>query len=224
MGNGVTGPGGPIRLPTQGTRSLHNVETVKQGETTLRQVAKRLGISEDALRYANPGIDPHHLITGQDIRLPEKSETKEDVSTSKTSKPQDEPDTKAEGSKAPTNKKGNWKTKPTLTGGTSTVVDGEGSSQARREQRDKVDSMRPRDERDIDPRDPPKSIKKDAQKKWDKDSKMIKDALEEGSKPSGGRSFDPADKADERRKVVEDANLKLRGQLKPPKKRLRMDE
>jgi len=47
------------------------VDTVRLGETTLPQVAQRLGMDKDALLQANPQIsDPNHLMVGQEVRLP----------------------------------------------------------------------------------------------------------------------------------------------------------
>jgi len=48
------------------------IDNVRLGETSLSQVAQRLGLDPDALRQANPQIsDPNHLMVGQEVRLPE---------------------------------------------------------------------------------------------------------------------------------------------------------
>jgi hypothetical protein len=45
--------------------------TVRLGETSLAQVAQRLGLDPDALQQANPKItDPSKLMVGQELRLP----------------------------------------------------------------------------------------------------------------------------------------------------------
>ena len=47
------------------------IDNVRLGETSLSQVAQRLGLDPDALRQANPQIsDPDHLMVGQGVRLP----------------------------------------------------------------------------------------------------------------------------------------------------------
>lgn len=176
---GVPGPGGPTgpSLP-QTNAPQENVTTVRTGETTMEQVAKRLrnsgvpDITADALREANPKINPNQLKAGQDIRLPDKSEAKQDSSSSTKKKPQP---ANSEGFKSPTIRKGNWEISGKPTGSTSSVADGEGSTASRRERRDQVDGMRQRDARDIDPA----QIKKEQQLKREKEIKagdpMIKD-------------------------------------------------
>lgn len=179
---GVPGPGGPTGPSLPQTNSpQENVTTVRTGETTMEQVAKRLrnsgvpDITADALREANkdnPKINPNQLKAGQDIRLPDKSEGKQDSSSSTKNKPQQ---TNAEGFKSPTIRKGNWEISGKPTGSTSSVADGEGSTASRRERRDQVDGMRQRDDRDIDPA----QIKKEKNLKREKEIKagdpMIKD-------------------------------------------------
>ncbi len=174
---GVSGPCGPT-----GPRSSHSnlsqddVSTVKQGETTMRQVAQRLGVSEEALRKANPHIkNPNQLKAGQDICLPVRSEAKEAASTSKTTKSQDEPRKTEGGFKMPTYRKGNWEVSGKPSGGTSSVADGEGSTEARREQRDKLDGMRRRDDRDRTPAEIKKDKELAAEKARKATEPMMKD-------------------------------------------------
>src|SRR5215472_618961 len=48
------------------------VATVQSGETTLKEVAKRLNLDLSSLIQANPQIqDPNSLKAGQDVRMPE---------------------------------------------------------------------------------------------------------------------------------------------------------
>ena len=62
----------PAGLNTYGADSTDaSTATVRVGETTLAQVAQRLGIDPAALQQANPKItDPSKLTVGQELRLP----------------------------------------------------------------------------------------------------------------------------------------------------------
>src|SRR5689334_15854751 len=60
--------------------------TVRLGETSLAQVAQRLGLDPDALQHANPKIvDPSKLTVGQELRLPLSMKPPSSVSDSATS-------------------------------------------------------------------------------------------------------------------------------------------
>jgi LysM domain-containing protein len=60
--------------------------TVRLGETSLAQVAQRLGLDPDALQQANPKIvDPSKLTVGQELRLPLSMKPPSSVSDSATS-------------------------------------------------------------------------------------------------------------------------------------------
>ncbi len=45
--------------------------TVSNSETTMAQVAARLGVSPEALQNANPQINPNALTAGLELRLPQ---------------------------------------------------------------------------------------------------------------------------------------------------------
>jgi hypothetical protein len=56
MGNGVTGPAGPSKIPLGPDNFLENAQTtVKEGEN-IKTLAERLYVTEKELRDANPGI------------------------------------------------------------------------------------------------------------------------------------------------------------------------
>src|SRR3989304_3636917 len=65
----VTGPPDPGR--SAGSQADEHSATVRSGERSLSDVARRIGVSEDALRQANPQIsNPANLSAGQAINLP----------------------------------------------------------------------------------------------------------------------------------------------------------
>jgi len=74
--------GHAIRLPkdfkkydSQPKREVKgDFKTVVEGEKTLGEMAKRLGVGKKDLEDANPGIDPNNLKQGQRIRMPKKEE------------------------------------------------------------------------------------------------------------------------------------------------------
>ncbi|MBI1789376.1 MAG: LysM peptidoglycan-binding domain-containing protein [Acidobacteria bacterium] len=55
-------------LGPSGSSQPDQTTTALAGETTLAQVAQRLGVSEDTLRAANPQINPSRLSPGAEIR------------------------------------------------------------------------------------------------------------------------------------------------------------
>jgi len=72
MGNGVNPAGGTSGVSSYGAAGQEDVITVQKGETSLAQVAKRVGIPESDLRDANPQIkDPKHIKQGQEVHYPQ---------------------------------------------------------------------------------------------------------------------------------------------------------
>ena len=71
MDFGVKGAGGAGGKTTS-YGGQEGTATVRQGETSLSDVAKRLGISEQSLKDANPKIDPNKITAGQELRLPDE--------------------------------------------------------------------------------------------------------------------------------------------------------
>jgi LysM repeat protein len=68
-GPGAAGYGGP-------SDANQHVATVRVGETTLSDVARRVGVDVHSLSAANHNMDPHQkLKVGQDIRLPDPMAT-----------------------------------------------------------------------------------------------------------------------------------------------------
>jgi hypothetical protein len=61
--------------PTKGTELVH------EGESNLNEVAKRLGVSGQALRDANPQIKGNKVQAGQELKLPEKQSSKSQSKT-----------------------------------------------------------------------------------------------------------------------------------------------
>src|SRR5262249_28264590 len=51
------------------------------GESKLNEVAKRLGVSAEALRDANPQIKGNKVQAGQELKLPEKQSSKSQSTT-----------------------------------------------------------------------------------------------------------------------------------------------
>lgn len=69
--------GSSTGTPMVGSFAADETATVQQNESSVTQLAQRLGISEAALLAANPNIlDPQHLKVGQEIALPEKVDAK----------------------------------------------------------------------------------------------------------------------------------------------------
>jgi hypothetical protein len=72
----ISGPRQSAPLPPdpQQGKDIHSTATVRVGEKSLSQVAKRLGIAQSALAKANPGIDTaSQLKAGQELNLPLQS-------------------------------------------------------------------------------------------------------------------------------------------------------
>lgn len=71
-----------------GDLSDGSVATVRDGEATLADVAKRLNVGLDALQQANPQLqDINYLNVGQDIRLPQGSQTHDAEPSGQSSEP-----------------------------------------------------------------------------------------------------------------------------------------
>ena len=69
------------QVETESGDSSHSeITTVRQSESTLNDVANRLGVSLESLQRANPQVNPNALKAGQDICLPQP-ETQESDST-----------------------------------------------------------------------------------------------------------------------------------------------
>jgi len=78
MGTPITGPGRD--RSADASRPDFPTATIRVGETTLEQVARRLGITEAALKALNPQIDPAKVQPGQEIRVPEGVQASTDQS------------------------------------------------------------------------------------------------------------------------------------------------
>lgn len=63
-------PGPVVSNPDEGTA------TIQQGESNLSEVAKRLGVSEKALKDANPQIKSTKIQARQELKLPGKQQVK----------------------------------------------------------------------------------------------------------------------------------------------------
>jgi len=75
VSNASISNGAPVsNSPGEGTA------TVKQGESNLGDISRRLGIAEQALRDANPQIKDSAVQAGQEIKLPEKKSVKAESS------------------------------------------------------------------------------------------------------------------------------------------------
>ena len=68
--SGASNSTGPVVSTGEGTA------TVQQGESNLKEISNRLGVSEQSLRDANPQIKGNKLQAGQELKLPEKQTAK----------------------------------------------------------------------------------------------------------------------------------------------------
>ncbi|HWR53329.1 MAG TPA: LysM domain-containing protein [Bryobacteraceae bacterium] len=85
--DGVTGPKGYGAAEFSSELANRSTHTVRQGETSLAEVAKRLGLPFDSLQQANPQIGPAATLkAGQEIHLPQLpvADAKARPSTSET--------------------------------------------------------------------------------------------------------------------------------------------
>ena len=62
----VTATPGPPPVPTPGEQQRY---VVREGDT-LSGIAARFGVSEEAIREANPLSDPNRLLVGQELIIP----------------------------------------------------------------------------------------------------------------------------------------------------------
>src|SRR5262245_48605895 len=162
--------------------SQDQVTTVKVGENTLADVARRLGtgVTEEMLRKENPQIK-NYVQPGQEIRLPPRDEIKsskpkkdataegpKNEEPRKTEPKKTEP--KNDGPKLPEGKVGDYKIPlPKPVQGTDDTYDRGGTSSNRKEEQSRLDRARPRDERDLDP----KVIEAERKKKIDESAKQV---------------------------------------------------
>ena len=205
MGN-VTGPGGPTATNAANTCApQEDVATVRKGETTLHDVAQRLGMPEAALRAANPKIDPNKVQAGMDICLPKKS--------ADAAKPNQQPGGSIGGPKAPDGgfkppkgKIGDYEVplpKPTLS--TEDGYDRGGTASSTKVEQGRTDSVRTTDERDIDP----KVIEQDKQRKIDQSAKHVDRSVKEGFKNTSEGKIDRQMEQESRDKMMKDRSRRL---------------
>lgn len=202
----VKGAGGPSGAQATGTcPPQENVTTVKTGETTLRQVGQRLvpSVSEDALRKANPQIkNPNQLQAGMDICLPEKADSAP-ASNSQGTKttPEKKPQSGGTGFKIPKGRVGDYEIPlPKPTTKTTDVYDGGGTDSSRRAEQERLDSTRPRDERDLDP----KVVEAEKKKKTEQGAKIVDRELQKGLEDTpDGRKNKAIDKSIQQEKMDE---------------------
>jgi hypothetical protein len=148
--------------------SSGNVTTVKEGETSLRKVAERLSKNVDkeygtdpkeiqkGLEKANPNLKNKVLTKGQDVCLPPKKES----SGSKTEK-----------------QVGDYVVKPKITPSTDDTYDrNNGTSSQRKNEQDRLDRTRPRDERDLNPKD----IQRMKERNQEPHRRVVEDQLRKG--------------------------------------------
>jgi hypothetical protein len=176
----LKGVGGSSAAHFYGSHSSQDrVTTVKVGENTLADVARRLGngITEEALRKENPHIGKS-VLPGQDIRLPARDEVKSSKPKKEetVSEPKNEEPRKAESNKTPPKKDGikypkvgGYEVKPTYVPGTDDTHDRGGTSSNRKDEQSRLDRSRPRDERDLDP----KVIEAEKKKKIEESAKQV---------------------------------------------------
>lgn len=175
----LKGVGGSSSAHFYGSHSSQDrTTTVKVGENTLADVARRLGngITEEALRKENPHIGKS-VLPGQGIRLPPRDEIKSSkpkTEESKTEPKNEEPrntktQPKKDGSRIPDPQVGDYKVKPTIVPSTDDAYDRGGTSSNRKQEQERLDRARPRDERDLDPR----VIEKDRKKKLEESAKQV---------------------------------------------------
>ncbi|HSP05896.1 MAG TPA: LysM domain-containing protein [Acidobacteriota bacterium] len=207
MGN-VTGPGGPSNVNSANICAPNeDVATVKNGETTMSDVSKRLGIPEATLRAANPGLNPNKLQAGMDVCLPKKS--------ADSAKPNQQPGgstggpkPKDDGPKIPKGRVGDYEVplpKPTLS--TEDGYDRGGTSSSRKVEQGRDDSVRGTDERDVDP----KVVDQDHKKKIDQSAKEVDKQRQEGFKnTSEGQMIRDEEKA-RRDQMLKEMSRRLPG-------------
>ncbi len=159
--------------------SQDRVTTVKVGENTLADVARRLGngVTEEALRKENPHIK-NSVLPGQDIRLPPRDEIKsskpkkeETVSEPKNEEPTEPRKTqpKKDTVNVREGRVGDYKVRPTVVPATDDTYDRGGTNSNRKDDQSRLDRSRPRDERDLDPR----VIEADKKKKIEESAKHV---------------------------------------------------
>lgn len=157
------------------------VTTVKVGENSLADVARRLGngITEEALRKENPQIK-NFVQAGQEIRLPPRDEVKsskpkkdETVSEPKNDEPGKTEPRRTQPKKDTVNiregRVGDYKIQPKIVPGTDDTYDRGGTSSNRKDDQSRLDRSRPRDERDLDP----KVIEAERKKKIEESAKQV---------------------------------------------------
>jgi hypothetical protein len=166
---GPTGVGATCGPQYHGDGSSHgNVTTVKKGETSLRQVAERLSKNVDKeygtdakqiqkqLEDANPKLKNQVLNQGQDVCLPPKKENS--------------------GSKIGEKKVGDYVVKPKYTPSTDDTKDRGGTSSNRKEEQDRLDRSRPRDDKDLHPKD----IQRMKERNQQPHRRVVEDQLRKG--------------------------------------------
>ena len=178
--------------------SSGNVTTVKTGEKSLRHVAERLSKNTDKeygkdakqiqkdLEAANPNLKNKALTPGQDVCLPPKKEKS--------------------GPNAPEKKVGDYVVKPKYTPSTDDTKDRGGTSSNRKEEQDRLDTTRPRDQRDLDPKD----IKKIEEKNREPHKRVVEqqmrkgfeEAENKGKKDTGNKNNQGAQRSD--RELMDD--------------------
>lgn len=207
MGN-VNGAGGPSGVSSANVCApQEDVATVRNGETTLKDVSKRLGIPEDALRAANPKLNPNKLQAGQDICLPKNSTTAEHA------RPNQQPggstgDSKPakDGVKIPKGRVGDYDIplpKPTLS--TDDGYDRGGTSSSSKVEQGRTDSVRNTDDRDVDP----KVSDQDHKKKIDQSSKEVGRQVDEGFKNAPENKMNRDEEKERKDKMIKDMSRRL---------------
>jgi hypothetical protein len=175
--SGVKGAGGPSCVASSGPDPFDRVATVRKGETTLKQVAERLGLTEEALRKANPHIkNPNELKAGQDICLPEGTRAPAPPAPQeKTARPG--PNNPDGGPKLPKGRVGDYEIPlPKPMTSTTDIYDGGVTGTRRRAEQEGLDRTRPRDDRDLDP----KVLERDKKERIEHSAKTVDRALKEG--------------------------------------------
>src|SRR5215467_4559249 len=100
MGTPITGPGRD--RSADASRLDFRTATIRVGETTLEQVARRLGVTEPMLKALNPQIDSANIQPGLEIRVPEEVQTSPDQSLA-TASPSTDPQFDAQSKKLEAN-------------------------------------------------------------------------------------------------------------------------
>jgi LysM repeat protein len=81
----VSGPS-PSSPSAVSSETKEGTTLVQQGESNLKEVSKRLGVSQQALRSANPQIRGIKVQAGQELKLPSKSESAKQDSAPQSSR------------------------------------------------------------------------------------------------------------------------------------------